>query len=62
MSVIPREKYVRARGPIVNHCAVANLLRVVNLLRRSVFSTAGSFGRQTVSRRNFRDAESLANR
>ena len=29
---------------IVNHCAVVNLLRIVNLLRRSVFSTAGSFG------------------
>ena len=29
---------------IANHCAILNLLRVVNLLRRSIFSTAGSLG------------------
>ena len=29
---------------IVNHYAVANLLRIVYLLRRSIFSMAGSFG------------------
>ena len=29
---------------IVNPCAIANLLCIVNLLRRSIFSTAGSFG------------------
>ena len=29
---------------IANHCAIVNLLRVVNLLWRSIFSTAGSFG------------------
>ena len=29
---------------IVNHCAIVNLLRIVKLLRRSIFSTAGSFG------------------
>ena len=34
----------RGEGGIVNHCAVVNLLCVVNLLRRSIFSTAGSFG------------------
>ena len=27
---------------IANHCAIANLLRTINLLRRSLFSTAGS--------------------
>ena len=31
---------------IANHCAIVNLLRVVNVLRRSIFSTAGSFGCQ----------------
>ena len=30
---------------IVNHYAVVSLLRRANLLRRSIFSTAGSFGR-----------------
>ena len=29
---------------IANHCAIVNSLRVVNSLRRSIFSTAGSFG------------------
>ena len=29
---------------IVNHCAKVNLLRIVNLLRHIIFSTAGSFG------------------
>ena len=29
---------------IVNHCVIVNLLRILNLLRRSIFSTAGSFG------------------
>ena len=29
---------------IVNHYAIVNLLRRANLLRRSIFSTAGSFG------------------
>ena len=30
--------------PIVNHCAIVDLLRIVNLLRRSISSTAGSLG------------------
>ena len=34
----------RRRGAIANHCAIVNLLRIVHLLRRSIFSTAGSFG------------------
>ena len=43
--VKPKEDDVRKNwGAIVNHCAIANLLCVVNLLRRSIFSTAGSFG------------------
>ena len=29
---------------IANRCAIVNLLCAVNLLRRSIFSTAGSFG------------------
>ena len=29
---------------IANHCAIVKLLRIVNSLRRSIFSTAGSFG------------------
>ena len=29
---------------VANHCAIVNLLCLVNLLRRSLFSTAGSFG------------------
>ena len=35
--------HTRCAG-IVNHSVIANLLRVVNWLRRSIFSTAGSFG------------------
>ena len=34
----------------VNHCAVVNLLRIVNLLLRSIFSAAGSFGNQRKGR------------
>ena len=29
---------------IANHCVIVNLLGIVNLPRRSIFSTAGSFG------------------
>ena len=29
---------------IANHCAIVNLLCIVNLLQRSIVSTAGSFG------------------
>ena len=32
---------------IVHHCATVNLLRIVNLLWRSILSTAGSFGHST---------------
>ena len=32
---------------IVNHHAIVNLLRRANLLRRTIFSTAGSFGLAT---------------
>ena len=40
-----KENDVRASGvTVVNHCAVANLLCIVNLQWRSVFSTAGPFG------------------
>ena len=36
---------VRMRGvAVVNHCAAVNLLRIVDLLRRSISSPAGSFG------------------
>ena len=34
---------------IANHCAIVNLLRVANLLRRSIFTTAGSFGKWSKS-------------
>ena len=41
-----------ARGvAIVNHCAIVNLLRIVYLLRRSIFSTTGSFGKRNPERR-----------
>ena len=45
MPAKPR-KIVSAQGgvAIVNHCAIANLLRIVNLLRHSIFSTAGPLG------------------
>ena len=45
MPAKPR-KIVSAQGgaAMVNYCAVANLLRIVNLLQRSIFSMAGSFG------------------
>ena len=38
-------KIVSAQGGvvIVNHCAIINSPRTVNLLQRSIFSTAGSF-------------------
>ena len=41
-------KMVSAQGgvSIANHCVIVNLLCIVNLLRRSIFSTAGSFGSQ----------------
>ena len=40
-----QENGVRTRGvAIVNHRAIAKILRVVNLLPRSIFSTAGSCG------------------
>ena len=40
-----QENGVRTRyAAIVNHYATVNLLRRVSLLRRSIFSTAGSFG------------------
>ena len=41
-----QENCVSAVGvTIVNHCALVKLLlRTINLLRRSIFSTAGSFG------------------
>ena len=40
-----QEKCVRTRcAAIVNHYAILTLLRRANLLRRSIFSTAGSFG------------------
>ena len=40
-----QENGVRTRcAAIVNHSAIVNSLHVVNLLRRSIFSTAGSFG------------------
>ena len=52
MSVISRETGVRTRcAAIVNHNAIANLLRVVNLLRRTIFSTAGSFGHHCFSKK-----------
>ena len=45
MPAKPR-KIVAAQGvAIVNHYAAVSLLRIVNLLRRSNFSTAGSFGK-----------------
>ena len=47
MSAIPRRNGVGTRcAAIVNliHYAIENLLRRANLLRRSIFSTAGSFG------------------
>ena len=45
MSSKPRKiASVQGGVAIVNHCAVVNLLRIANLLRRSIFSTAGSFG------------------
>ena len=38
-------KRCRHNGVVIaNHCAIVSVLRVVNLLRRSIFSTAGSFG------------------
>ena len=40
-----QENGVRTRcAAIANHYAIVNLLRRANLLRRSIFSTAGSFG------------------
>ena len=40
-----QENGVRTRrAAIVNHYAIVNLLRRVKILRRSIFSTAGSFG------------------
>ena len=40
-----QENGVRTRrAAIVNHYAIVDLLRRANLLRRSIFSTAGSFG------------------
>ena len=40
----PRE-FCEHRGvAIENHCAIVNLLPIVDLLRRSIFSAAGSFG------------------
>ena len=40
-----QENGVRTRcAAVVNHYAIVNLLRRANSLRRSVFSTAGSFG------------------
>ena len=40
-----QENSVSARGvAIANHCAIVNLVRVGNLLRRSLFNAAGSFG------------------
>ena len=42
-----QESGVRTRcAAIASHCAIVNLLRVVNLLRRSILSTAGSFVRR----------------
>ena len=42
-----QENGVRTRiATIVDHFAIGNLLRRVNLLRRSIFSTAGSFGQR----------------
>ena len=35
---------------IVNHYAIVDLLRRANLLRRSIFSTAGSFGQEIVTK------------
>ena len=54
MPAKPRE-IVSAHGgvTIANHCAVVNLLRIVNLLRRSICSTAGCFG--WASRKMFED-------
>ena len=45
MPVIPR-KIVSAQGgvAVANHCAIANSFHIVNLLRHSILSTAGSFG------------------
>ena len=40
-----QESGVRTRcAAVVNHYAIVNLLRRANLLRRSIFSTAGSSG------------------
>ena len=45
MSAIPRKNGVGTRcAAIVNHYAIVNLLCRANSLRRSIFSTAGSFG------------------
>ena len=45
------QESVSAQGgvAIVNHCAIVILLRVVNLLHRSFFSTTGSFGKSLAS-------------
>ena len=45
MAAITQENCVSAGGVgIANHCVIANSLRIVNLPRRSSFSTAGCFG------------------
>ena len=52
MPAKPR-KIVLAQGgvAIANHCVIVNLLCIVNLLRRSIFSMAGSFGSAAKSQR-----------
>ena len=34
---------------IANHCAIVSVLCIANLLSRSIFSTAGSFGQRSKS-------------
>ena len=45
-----QENRVSAGGvAVANRCAVVNLLRIVNSVRRSILSTAGSFGQGSVN-------------
>ena len=46
MPVKPRRMRCPCKGvAIASHCAIVNLLRVVNLLSHSIFSTVGPLGR-----------------
>ena len=50
----PRKLCQRRGGRHSSHCAIVNLLRIAYLLRRSIFSAAGSLGRWAKSRNSYR--------